>query len=172
MMISLAMWMMKAIMVFLRMTGFTMTEPELTIRPVQASDENEWRRLWKLYLEYYETELPEEIYQTTFSRILSDDPTTFFGMLALRGNQPIGLVHYVFHPSCWNIENVCYLQDLYVDKSQRGKSIGRALIEAVYEKADEAGCPDVYWMTQHFNEAGRRLYDRLATLSPFIIYER
>ena len=46
-----------------------MTEHELTIRPLQGSDEAEWRRLWKLYLEYYETELPEEIYQSTFSRI-------------------------------------------------------------------------------------------------------
>jgi GNAT superfamily N-acetyltransferase len=150
----------------------TKLDQGLTIRPLQASDEPEWRRLWKLYLEYYETALPEEIYRTTFSRILSADPATFNGMLALRGTQPIGLVHYVFHPSCWNIENVCYLQDLYVDPSERGKSVGRALIEAVYEKADEAGCPDVYWMTQHFNEAGRRLYDRVATLSPFIIYER
>ena len=149
-----------------------MTNQELTIRPLQAGDEAEWRRLWRLYLEYYETELPEEIYQSSFSRMLTGDLDKFHGMLALHGTRPIGLVHYVFHPSAWNVENVCYLQDLYVDESERGKSIGRALIEAVYEKADQAGCPEVYWMTQHFNQAGRRLYDRVATLSPFIIYER
>jgi len=149
-----------------------MPDQEVTIRPLQASDEAEWRRLWKLYLEYYETELAEEIYQSSFARMLSGGPDEFHGLLALRGNQPIGLAHYLFHRSGWQFENVCYLQDLYVDPSERGKSIGRALIEAVYEKADAAGCPDVYWMTQHFNEAGRRLYDRVATLSPFIIYER
>lgn len=154
------------------MGNFTMTETELTIRPLQASDEAEWRRLWKLYLEYYETELPEVIYQSSFARMLSSQPNEFLGLLALRGSQPIGLAHYLFHRSGWQVENVCYLQDLYVDKSERGKSVGRALIEAVYQKADEAGCPEVYWMTQHFNEAGRRLYDRVATLSPFIIYER
>jgi len=149
-----------------------MTEEKLTIRHLQASDETQWRRLWKLYLEYYETELPEEIYRSSFARMLSGEANEYRGLLAFRGSQPIGLAHYLFHRSGWQIENVCYLQDLFVDKSERGKSVGRALIEAVYARADEAGCPEVYWMTQHFNEAGRRLYDRVATLSPFIIYER
>jgi hypothetical protein len=30
----------------------------------------------------------------------------------------------------------------------------------------------VYWLTQHFNEAGRRLYDRVGELTPFIRYDR
>ena len=45
-------------------------------------------------------------------------------------------------------------------------------LEAVYEAADAAGAPSVYWLTQHFNEAGRRLYDKVGTLSPFIKYDR
>ena len=53
-----------------------------------------------------------------------------------------------------------------------GTGIGRALIEAVYDAADEAGHPNVYWQTQHFNETGRRLYDRVGELSPFIVYNR
>ena len=27
--------------------------------------------------------------------------------------------------------------------------------EAIYAAADEAGCPSVYWLTQHLNKAGR-----------------
>ncbi len=54
----------------------------------------------------------------------------------------------------------------------RGKGIGRALIEAVYAAADKAGCPKVYWLTQDFNTAGRQLYDRIGTLTPFIKYSR
>jgi hypothetical protein len=50
--------------------------------------------------------------------------------------------------------------------------VARALIEAVYERADVAGSPSVYWHTQHFNDAGRRLYDRVGKLSPFIVYNR
>jgi len=81
-------------------------------------------------------------------------------------------VHYLFHRNTWQVENVCYLEDLFVDSHVRGTSIGRALIEAVYAAADAAGCPNVYWLTQHFNEAGRRLYDRVGRLTPFIRYER
>jgi GNAT superfamily N-acetyltransferase len=144
----------------------------LLIRPLRATDEPQWRRLWTAYLEYYETELPEEVYHSTFDRLLSDDPQEFHGLIAELDGQPVGLTHFVYHRTCWDIENKCYLQDLFVDLPLRGKSIGRALIEAVYDKADEAGSPSVYWLTQHFNEAGRRLYDRAGKLSPFIVYNR
>jgi len=46
--------------------------------------------------------------------------------------------------------------------------VGRALIEAVYAEADAAGCPAVYWLTQDLNAPARRLYDRVAHVTPFI----
>ena len=65
-----------------------------------------------------------------------------------------------------------YLQDLYVSDAARGTGAGRALIEAVYAAGDAAGSPTVYWLTQDFNENGRRLYDRVGSLTPFIKYQR
>ena len=50
--------------------------------------------------------------------------------------------------------------------------MGRALIEAVYAAADRYGTPSGYWMTQEFNAEARKLYDRIATLTPFIKYSR
>lgn len=144
----------------------------LHIRPLQAEDEAEWRRLWTLYLDYYESTVSEDVYTTTFSRLLSGEANEFAGLIALLDGKPIGLTHYLFHRHCWKVENVCYLQDLVVDKDRRGTGVGRALIEGVYTKADEAGCPSVYWMTQNFNEAGRQLYDRVGQLTPFIRYSR
>ena len=142
------------------------------IRPLQMHDETDWRRLWKLYLEFYESSVEEEVYATTFSRLLSHEDNEFAGLIAFRDNRAVGITHYLFHRHCWRVENVCYLQDLYVDTSERGTGLGRALIERVYQAADEAGCPRVYWHTQHFNEVGRRLYDRLAELTPFVMYSR
>lgn len=144
----------------------------VAIRPITEGDEAEWRRLWTLYLEFYETSVPEEVYRTTFARLLGDDPQDFHGLIAEREGQPVGLTHYVFHRHCWRIENTVYLQDLYVDVEVRGTGVGRALIEAVYEAADAAGCPSVYWTTQHFNTQGRRLYDRIGSLTPFVKYQR
>lgn len=145
---------------------------ELSIRPLVASDEGHWRRLWTLYLEFYQTSVPETVYQTTFARLLSGAPNEYRCLIAVRDERPVGIAHYLFHRHCWKVENVCYLQDLYVDAAERGTGIGRALIEGVYAAADAEGCPWVYWLTQHFNEVGRRLYDRIGVLTPFIRYNR
>ena len=145
---------------------------DLLIRPLLPSDEADWRRLWTGYLEYYETSVTEAVYQSTFARLLGDDPQDFSGFLAVRNGQPVGLVHFLFHRHCWKIENVCYLQDLYVAPEARGTGAARALIEAVYAAADAAGNPAVYWLTQDFNTTARQLYDRIARVSPFIRYNR
>jgi GNAT superfamily N-acetyltransferase len=44
-----------------------------------------------------------------------------------------------------------YLQDLFVADSARGLGLGRALIEAVYEKAKADGCSRVHWLTQELS---------------------
>jgi GNAT superfamily N-acetyltransferase len=70
------------------------------------------------------------------------------------------------------LQNICYLEDLFVDPATRGSGIGRALIHAVYTAADRAKTASVYWMTQEFNADGRALYDTLARRTSFIRYER
>lgn len=144
----------------------------LVVRPLHADDEGEWRRLWTAYLAFYETVLPEDIYATTFARLTGEAEGEFRGLIATADGKPVGLAHYLFHRSCWTAGNVCYLQDLYADPDVRGTGIGRALIEGVYAKAKEAGSPEVYWMTQDFNATARRLYDRVADKTPFIIYQK
>lgn len=93
-------------------------------------------------------------------------------MIAIVDGRAMGLVHYLFHRHGWRVENVCYLQDLYVSDEARGTGLGRRLIEAVYAAADANGTPGVYWLTQEFNATARQLYDRIAKVSPFIRYNR
>lgn len=144
----------------------------LEIRPLAATDEQDWRRLWKAYLAFYETELHDDIYAATFARLTGGRDHEFRGLLAISDGQPVGLAHYLFHRSCWHIEPVVYLQDLFADPEVRGTGIGRALIEAVYAEAQGAGSSEVYWMTQHFNATARKLYDRIADPTPFIVYQK
>jgi len=145
---------------------------EILIRPLQAGDEPSWRRLWTAYLEFYETELPEEVFVSSFARMLGDDPRDFSGMIALVDGEARGLVHYLFHRHGWSIGDTCYLQDLYVTPEARGQGLGRRLIEAVYAAADAHGAGSTYWLTQEFNSTARRLYDRIGRVTPFIKYAR
>jgi GNAT superfamily N-acetyltransferase len=144
----------------------------ILIRPLEARDHADWRRLWTAYLAFYQTTLPEAVYSSTFARLLGDDPQDYSGLIAEVDGKPLGLAHYLFHRHGWRVENVCYLQDLYVDEGARGTGLGRALIEAVYARADAAGAPGVYWLTQEFNTQARQLYDRIGTVTPFIKYSR
>lgn len=144
----------------------------LVVRPLASDDAADWRRLWTAYLAFYETVLPEAIFRSTFARITDEGSNESAGLLAVLDGRPVGLAHYLFHRSCWTIDNVCYLQDLYADPAVRGTGVGRALIEAVHTRAAAAGAPEVYWMTQEFNATARRLYDRIAVKTPFIVYQK
>ena len=144
----------------------------LTIRNISAGDQPNWTNLWRLYLEYYQTSVSNEVYQKTFERLIDSNRPQQNGMIALQDDKPVGLVHFIYHAHNWRIEDACYLQDLYTDPSMRGIGIGRKLIEAVYKAADANGTPSVYWLTEDFNKSARRLYEQVAGLTPFIKYQR
>ena len=144
----------------------------LNIRNISAGDQPNWTNLWRLYLEYYQTSVSNEVYQKTFERLIDSNRPQQNGMIALQDDKPVGLVHFIYHAHNWRIEDACYLQDLYTDPSMRGMGIGRKLIEAVYKAADANGTPSVYWLTEDFNKPARRLYERVAGLTPFIKYQR
>ncbi|GGG61272.1 GCN5 family N-acetyltransferase [Salipiger pallidus] len=149
-----------------------MSDNRLTVRRLTAADKTEWRALWTAYLAFYESSVPEEVYGTTFSRLTDEADPQQNALVAEMDGRLVGLVHYLFHRHNWKIEEVCYLQDLYAAPEARGTGVGRALIEAVYAAADEAGAPSVYWTTQEFNHTARQLYDRIGALTPFIKYQR
>lgn len=148
-----------------------MSQP-LTIRPLTPEDRAQWEPLWRGYLTFYETELPQEIYDTTFARLTDPAHSERAALVAEKDGVLIGLVHYIFHAHNWHIEDVCYLQDLFVSDAARGTGAGRALIEGVYKVADDNGTPTVYWTTQEDNTTARQLYDRIGKLTPFIKYTR
>jgi len=141
------------------------------IRPIAEGDQAEWRQLWTAYLDFYETKLPEEVYQTSWRRLFTEGEFEPRGFLAVLDGKAVGLVHYMFHRSMWSIEGNCYLQDLFTDSSARGKGVGAALIEAVKKAASERGVANVYWMTHETNATAQALYNRVARRTGFIEYD-
>jgi GNAT superfamily N-acetyltransferase len=116
--------------------------------------------------------LPDHVTDRTFGR-LCDGEQGIVGLVAVDADdRPIGLAHLVFHGSTWSAVGYCYLEDLYVDPHHRGGRTARTLLDAVYAEARSRGAERVYWHTQSFNAAARSLYDTVAQLTSFVVYER
>ena len=144
----------------------------MNIRPITPEDFENWLLLWKGYQTFYNTTINSETTQTTFARFQDANEPIFCLVVENQAKQLVGLVHYIFHRSTWTVGNYCYLQDLYVDPTQRGTGLGRQLIEAVYAQAEQHDCSRVYWLTQENNHQARLLYDRIAQNSGFIQYRK
>ena len=141
----------------------------LEIAIAQKKDEQEWRRLWKAYLEFYETTRETSVYDASWARIL-DPHSKMFSLLAHLDGQTIGLSNFLYHDSFWEEEPRCYLNDLFVDPAVRGSGAGAALIEATHAHCVQNGGAQLYWTTAQDNHIARGLYDKLANLTPFIKY--
>jgi GNAT superfamily N-acetyltransferase len=148
-----------------------MAAPDIVIRPVGIDEHAAWQPLWKGYLDFYKTSVPQEVYDTTWARL--HDPSEPMGLLgAYVDGKLLGIVHYLYHRSCWTIGDYCYLQDLFVREEARKLGLGRALIEAVYAKARADGASRVHWLTHETNATARALYDTLADRPGFTQYRK
>ena len=136
---------------------------------LQPADRARWAELWRDYLAFYETALPDAQYDLTWQRL--QDGRMHGRVARDAAGRIVGLTHYLFHEHGWIAGPACYLQDLFVEPEARGSGSGRALIEAVAEAARQAGAGRLYWLTQEGNHAARQLYDRLARNSGFVVYQ-
>ena len=143
----------------------------ILVRKLELEDREAWQILWKGYQEFYETNL-DGVTDSLWERLHADNPDGPFCLVAEKDGELVGIVQYLFHASTWSPKQRIYLNDLYTDPDTRGMGVGRALIEAVYDEGRKHDCEQVYWLTQDFNEAGRRLYDKVAALTPFIKYTK
>lgn len=143
-----------------------------TIRMLTEADCDQWAGLWRGYLEFYAADVPDEVSELTWRRILDPEAPIHAFCASQDDGQMLGVVHYLFHPVTWSAGPRCYLEDLFTAQEARGRGVGRALIEAVYAAADARGADQVYWLTAETNATARALYDRVATRTPFIKYRR
>ena len=133
----------------------------ISIRAAQPADKQRWLVLWHGYLDFYQTELSVEQSELTWQRILDSE----FNMkcaLALDDGVIVGFTTYSLQNSTWSENGHCYLEDLFVDLTVRGKGVGRALIEYVKSYAIENKCSRLYWNADEDNATARKLYDSYA----------
>ena len=131
------------------------------------------------YQRFYEVEgIDEERNRAFFARFLSpSEDGTILAARVTTGNpanpgELLGYACLYWHLSSLAAAETVLMNDLYVEEGQRGKGIGRALIEASAEIARERGASHLEWATAPDNHTAQRLYDSTgAARSEEIEYE-
>jgi GNAT superfamily N-acetyltransferase len=139
----------------------------IIISPITLSDKARWLELFKEYVIFYKSKVSDEQFELTWQRIHSD--FNMYGLIAELDGQIVGIAHYIFRPSTWDVEDFCYLEDLFVDPKVRGAGVGRALINELEKIATAKGSKRLYWTTATDNEVARKLYDKVA-ITDFVQY--
>jgi GNAT superfamily N-acetyltransferase len=152
-----------------------MAEEPFSIRAIEAKDRAQWEPLWASYNAFYgregDTALSQEVIDVTWQRFF-DDAEPVHALVAHRGDELLGIVHFLYHRAMIRVEPVCYLADLFTAQAARGQGVGKALIEAVYQHAQLCCCHYVYWRTHETNDTARRLYEQVAFNSGSVVYHR
>ena len=143
----------------------------MNIRLARDADFAQWLPLWQGYQTFYKTQIAEAVTAKTWARFMDPAEPMHCAVAELDGKL-VGMVHYIFHRSCWTAGDYVYLQDLFADPAVRGTGVGRALIEHVYAKAAEAQASRVWWLTHESNTQAMLLYDRIADKSGFVQYRK
>lgn len=144
----------------------------VVVRASRPEDFKAWQPLWDGYCAFYKESVPPVVTENTWERV-HDDREPLFGLVAEaeETGKLLGFTLCVVHPGTWSRHGHCYLEDLFVAPENRGRGVGRALIEAVVAKAKENRWQRVYWQTAEDNATARALYDKLTPVSKWVIYE-
>jgi GNAT superfamily N-acetyltransferase len=143
----------------------------VTIRPVASSDEAVWRELFRAYGEFYETQFSEETLDGVWHWLMSDDHPERCFVAEVEGTV-VGFAHLQQQVDTFRAGAGWFLDDLFVAPPHRGQGIARALIEALTSYAREYGGGDLRWITAADNHTAQALYDRIATKTSWVMYEK
>ncbi|MBI1300961.1 MAG: GNAT family N-acetyltransferase [Alphaproteobacteria bacterium] len=139
----------------------------VTIRPLQSDDFGYWLPLWDGNNLGHRN---EEVTTETWVRLCDPDNTQVNGLCAVMGDQLVGIVHYILHPTTGSVTPVCYMQDVYVDPNYRRKGIGKRLVQEVTKIGAQEKWGRMYWLTHNDNEDAKAMYANFGVKLDFTFY--
>jgi ribosomal protein S18 acetylase RimI-like enzyme len=144
----------------------------VTIVPAAPGHRAAWERLYAGYADFYKVAQTAEMRATVWGWLM-DPGHEVKGLVALdAAGTPVGLAHYRPFARPLRAAHGGFLDDLFVDPACRGQRIADALIEALAAIGREKGWTLIRWITADDNYRGRGVYDRLATRTMWITYDK
>lgn len=144
----------------------------VTVVPVAPAHRAGWERLYAGYAAFYKVEQTEAMRDLVWGWLM-DPMHEVEGLVALgAGGEPVGLAHFRRFARPLRAGYGGFLDDLFVDPRQRGRGVAQALIERVAEIGRARGWSVIRWITADDNYRGRAVYDRLATRTMWVTYDK
>jgi ribosomal protein S18 acetylase RimI-like enzyme len=126
------------------------------LRTASATDAEALARLFRRFNdEFDEASPPHEFLVRRMGELMASGDGVFF----LAGDGPDGFAYLQFNASLYNETRDAYLGELYVVPDQRGKGLGRGLLEAAMDEARDRGSTHISITTSMDDDAARGLYE-------------
>ena len=140
------------------------------IREIQLKDKDQWKKLYRGYADFYKAEINDKILQTVWGW-LNDNNHELQGIAYEVDNKIVALAHFRRMPRPLKGQDICFLDDLFVDPQHRGQKIGEKLINRIREISKSRGWSLVRWITRDDNLRAKSLYDRISEKTNWDVYE-
>ena len=144
----------------------------ITIVPLAERHRADWERLYAGYAAFYRVTQTPEMRATVWGWIMDPSHEVKAFVAQDAAGRAVGLAHFRPFARPLAASTGGFLDDLFVDPDTRGQRVADALIEAVAEEGRRRGWSVIRWITADDNYRGRGVYDRLATRTMWITYEK
>jgi ribosomal protein S18 acetylase RimI-like enzyme len=143
-----------------------------TVRPIAPADRARWEELFAGYAAFYKVDQTPQMRATVWGWLMNPGHEVE-GLVAVAGDSTlVGIAHFRAFARPLRAVTGGFLDDLFVDPAARGSGAARALIEAAGAIGQQRGWNVLRWITADDNYRARSLYDRVATRTPWITYDR
>jgi ribosomal protein S18 acetylase RimI-like enzyme len=95
------------------------------------------------------------------AQLIEDPATEYLLGGAAHREHPCGVCQVRFRHSVWTGAPDCWLEDLYVADAERGRGVGRALVELAFDRARLRGATRIELDTNETNATAIALYESL-----------
>lgn len=142
----------------------------MQIRKAEAGDFDAWSALYVGYAAFYAVAQSEEMRARVWGWI-HDPAHEVEALVAEAEGQLVGLAHFRAFARPLSAGTGGFLDDLFVSEAARGRGAAAALIEGVEAVGRQRGWTVIRWITAEDNHRARRLYDRVASRTPWVTYD-
>lgn len=92
---------------------------------------------------------------------MMSEPNGLSGIIAERNGKIVGMAVYsLYRLAIYSGKRVLYLEDIFVDESERGSGVGNMIFDELVKTAKSLDCLKIEWKCLEWNTNARKFYEK------------